>query len=238
MSRIKRDTEKKGLSRIGKIKVGMKNKDGIPMSLDYFRADAQPIYTDAFHEAYGDKPTRLEIVFISDNTDDSCIERWELRKQGRLWGYSNNSDYYLYDKTIDGFKLLQPENEEDFRNMTAEKIQSKWKVSLTLNFILPKLKGFIGFWSFTTHGESSSIPEIVSTFDFVLEQFGRVKMVPFDLTVEKITSQKPDSKNVYPVVKLIPNISAQNVETIKQLMEGDVNGIKAIEAPVETDIID
>jgi hypothetical protein len=217
MSRITRQKKNNALSRIGKIKVG-ELVNNTPRSLDYFRCDSQPMYKDLFFEEYGEKPQRLEILFISDNTDDSCSERWELRKKGRLWGYSQNREYFLIDKEIDAYKSFIPENEDEFRQKTGEKIKEEWKVSLTLNFILPRIRGVIGFWSFTTHGESSSIPEIVSTFDWVLEKNGTVEFVPFDLVVEKVKSQKPDSKSVYPVVKLIPNISANNVDGIKKFI--------------------
>jgi hypothetical protein len=52
---------------------------------------------------------------------------------------------------------------------------------------------------------------------------GTVTKTPFDLVVKKVTSQKPGSKNKYPVVELIPNIGAEHQEKLAQLVDSGFN---------------
>jgi len=42
--------------------------------------------------------------------------------------------------------------------------------------------------------------------------------VPFDLSVSKVTSQKPGSKSSFPVLKLVPNIGVNHLEMVGQLV--------------------
>lgn len=91
-----------------------------------------------------------------------------------------------------------------------------WKITLTLNFIIPKVRGIMGLWQFSTKGSASSIPQVRDTFDAVLEQNGHASGIIFDLSVKMHTSQKPNTASKYPVVTLMPNESEEVLRMIKE----------------------
>ena len=92
----------------------------------------------------------------------------------------------------------------------------EWKITLTLNFIIPKIRGIMGLWSFSTKGSASTIPQVRDTFDAVMEQNGHVAGVIFDLSVKMQKSNKPNDTSKYPVVRLVPNESRANLEMIQE----------------------
>ena len=91
-----------------------------------------------------------------------------------------------------------------------------WKITLTLNFIIPKVRGIMGLWQFSTKGSASSIPQVRDTFDAVLEQNGHASGIIFDLSVKMHTSQKPNTASKYPVVTLMPNESEENIGMVRE----------------------
>jgi len=234
--RIKQRTELAptfgALPMIGKIKVGMKvwnakaNRE-IPTSLDYFRATGP--YAPQFHEKYGEKPTKIEIVFPSNDIMQVCREEIEGRgeKDGKRYGYSYDGEtYFLWDEKEGDYLPYQAEDSQILLFSKQHKVL--WKKILYLNFVLLKIRGVIGQWQFSTKGEVSSMPQITHAFDTMREAIGTIMNVPFDLQVEKVTSQKPPTKNpktgklenkVFPVVKLIPNISAENMEVLRGYLQ-------------------
>lgn len=201
---------------LGKIKIGgkTKNQNGkeYPVSYDYFVVDEKSKYAELFKNAYGEKPNKLEIVFISDNNQDVCNERYELwDEHGR--------------KICDGdgavWKCYNPKTNEYDEGLAATpaEIQSRYpkarlSVVLTLQFILPKIPGVFGVWSLTTRGAKSSIVGITTTFDQVQLNASTVVNIPFDLIVEKVKSLKPGAQSVFPVISLIPNISKQSIDLL------------------------
>ncbi len=184
------------------------------MSLDYFICDSQ--YKRYFDEAYPGKPSNIQIAFISNEFKDSCFERYECRdKDGRMVGYGDGEEWYLYnpDPKIKKYELI-----DDKDRIRAA---GKWEILLTLKFVIPRIRGLFGLFSFTTKGNKSSVPQLRQTFDYVLENAGTVINIPFDLTVKKVKSQKPGEKSVFPVVSLVPNVTKDNMETLgKWLSQG------------------
>lgn len=203
------------LPLIGKIRCGEKRVNSAgkeyPASLDYFIATGA--YASKFDEVYV-KPERIPIIFISDDDFQSCFEEWDGRdNEGRRAGYGDGETYWLweygkneYSETKDRQKVA------DF----SKKHAVKWRQVLTINFVIPAIKGVFGVWQLQTGGDKSSINAIRNTFDEMRELAGTVINIPFDLCVKRVTSNKPEAKSVYPVVSLVPNISAENMETLRQ----------------------
>lgn len=219
-ARVKKEVENFSIPIIGKIKIGEKKvseKTGkeYPASLDYFKATGK--YERAFYDIYG-KPNRIQIIFYSDNIADVCNEHLELRDHaGNLAGYSDGEDYRVWDGTQ--YKPTKKINEA----VEYYKSPNGWQRRLILRFFVLGIKIF-GAWEFSTKADKSSIDTIISTFDFVLARAGTVKRIPFDLIVSKHTSQKPNQKNTYPVVNLIPNLSDENLLKIRNfLKQGQLN---------------
>jgi hypothetical protein len=199
------DESRTKLPVIGNIKVGMKSDKGYPTSLDYFLPSGR--YMKKFTDVFGDKPNTIQVVFYSDDVNEVCNERMECRdEKGRLVGISDTINTYLYDEATKDYKLTEDRD--------AMKAAGKWERVLTLRFIILKIPGVMGVWQLTTKGKNSSIPSIVATFDSVKQLVGTVINIPFDLQVEKVKSQKPGETKVFPVIKLIPNISKENMDEL------------------------
>jgi hypothetical protein len=55
----------------------------------------------------------------------------------------------------------------------------------------------------------------------IQKNVGTVVNIPFDLTVQKVKSQKPGSKNLFPVVNLTANLSVENMEIVHKFIESE-----------------
>jgi len=211
MSRIKRaaETQQRSLPVIGKIKIGEKVKKGdkeYPTSLDYFKADGK--YASMF-DALFTKPTRLPIVFFGENIDEICNERFECWDgSGKRLAYGDGETFSLFNPSSKEYDI-KVGKEEAIAKTKGEK--NKWNTVLTIRFLIPEIKGVMGLWELTTKGAKSSVGNIVTTFDNVRAQAGRISGIPFDLLVEKHTSRKPDSTSRYPVITLVPNLSQESM---------------------------
>jgi len=200
---------------IGKIRVGEKalTKDGkeYPTSLDYFKPSGR--YEREFYEAYGEKPSKLSILFASDDLAVSCFERYECRdKAGKKVGLSDGQTCMVWDSVQGRMVNINPDDPK-------VKAAGIWRAALTLRFVLPDIQGIFGLWEFTTYGEKSTIPQIRETYDYVESAAGTVRGLPFDLLVEKHKSESPDGKNrSYPVVSLVANLSAANMDKLRGLV--------------------
>ncbi len=78
-------------------------------------------------------------------------------------------------------------------------------------------------WQFKTSGDKSSIHAIREAYDRVKEMAGTVVNIPFDLVVKKVKSNKPDDTRNYPVVNLIPNVSSENIELLKNFLQQGID---------------
>ena len=214
---------------LGKLKVGEKAtkvKDGktieYPTSLDYFRADGK--YAAKFHETYGEKPTKVEIVFYSPSLADVCTETYQVRdKAGRLLAEGDGETWRCWSPSRAEY-VLGPSTLEKVEKMYAEATGKEHSaaVTLTLRFILPRIPSVFGIWTFTTKGAHSSIPAIRDTFDHVIEMAGAlITNIPFDLIVSKVKGNRPGDTRLFPVVELIPNVSQENLDLVANMkLEG------------------
>lgn len=227
--RIKRDRITQTVSVIGRIKIGErieKNGKIYPTSLDYFKADGS--YAAMFHKEYGDKPQKIEIVFLSDNITEVCNERYELRTTkdfdgtgGRLFASGDGETFRVYSKDLDDYTDISIEQDPDIMQKLEKKVGSEWNVTLTLRFLIPRIRGVFGAWSFTTGADASTIPQITGTLDRLLQYPGSFAGIPMDLVVEMAHSQKPGSKSKFPVVKLIPNVSQESLDNLKLMLDSN-----------------
>lgn len=209
------------LPRVGFIKVGYKDERGYPRSVDYFIASGK--YAPLFQKAYGDKPQTIQIVFPTDDAEQVCCERYEYRDDdGRLIATGDGETFKIWDGkeyqevTIEQIPHLMRGVEKRYPNKLLQRNGDGWQVTLTLNFIIPCVRGIAGVWQFSTKGTRSTIPQIRDVFDAMLESRGFAKGIVMDLTVQFAKSQKPGDKSRYPVVSLIPNESEDNVRKIKE----------------------
>jgi hypothetical protein len=191
-----------------------------PQSLDYWRATGK--YEQTFHQVYGEKPTRVTLVFFSDRWEDCCLEKYELRdKGGRLLADGDGERWRCWSDKLAAYQFRDAsveEVEEAYRGRLAvangQEIGAR--ETLIMNFVLPKIRGVFGMWRFSTKGTHTSIPALRDTFDQVKAQAGFVKDIPFDLIVEKVSSNKPGVNTTFPVVTLVPNVGQENMELLAE----------------------
>lgn len=237
-------TAQSKLPLLGKLKIGVKAKNAsgkeYPQSIDYFRADGK--YADLFHKVYGPKPNRVTIAFWSPNPADVCSESYIIRDNaGKLMAEGDGVHWRAWSAS---------RKEYAWGDATLEKMQEQYgeaKTSLTLRFILPGIPTVWGIWSLTTKGAASSIPALRSAFDNVVSfTGGLVQNVPFDLSVEKVKSNKPGEASVFPVLTLVPNVSQENLDMLQTLQEQGkkLRGLltpeklKQLSATIDVEVVD
>lgn len=77
-------------------KIGMKNANGYPQSVDYFIPTGK--YAGLFTQAYGEKPQTIQIVFPDDDPAKVCNERYEYRDDdGRLIAAGDGETFQVWD---------------------------------------------------------------------------------------------------------------------------------------------
>ena len=199
---------------IGNIKCGIKGERN-PKSLDYFIASGK--YADLFTSAYPGKPNTIQIVFVT-NDDRSCNERYEYRdEKGDLFAKGDGQVFHIWDgKRYAERKISDTPDIMKQVEKLCPKSHKGWEVILTLRFLIPKIREVAGIWQYTTRGDKSSIPNIVSTFDMVNNTANGIVGVVFDLAVQFAKSQKPGDASRYPVVNLIPNLTQTNQQILKE----------------------
>lgn len=165
-------------------------------------------------------------MFLSDDRTECCREWWEIRKGKKVFGYGDGETFLIWtekekDPETGKFgtykKIFQPD-EPAIMEMTEEFVGAKWVNVLELNFLIPRIHGILGVWRFRTRAAKSSILKIISVWDFVQGRAKTVVNFPFDLVVQKHTSQKMDSRAKYPVVTLVCNFSAESMDIYQEFL--------------------
>jgi hypothetical protein len=223
--RIKKAQEapRLGFPKIGSVKCGLKverNGKTFPTSTDYFVPAGK--YAKYFTDAYGEKPKVIQVVFLDDNPALVCDERLELRNgEGRLVAHGDGIDFLVYDDSLEKYMPYSVEKYPEMLGKLQAKHGKEWQTVLRLRFLVPAIRGVMGYWELTTKAVASSIPEITQVFDNVLAQKGFIKGILFDLHVEMHTSNQPNKKSRYPVITLVPNHSAENKKLIEKHFQLD-----------------
>lgn len=234
------------LPEIGKIKTGDKKKSAngaeYPISLDYFRATGP--FANQFAQIFGPKPSSLQIAFISDDLTEVCNERFESWDKGKRFGWGDGETFTVWDAAAGKYVEGLPKDDKRVRTL-------KWDRTLTLRFVLLKMTGILGYWTYQTKAKEATIPSIVKSFDLVREKAGTIIGFPFNLQVEKVKSYSPGEARNYPIVKLIPNFTEESIEAVRGYIQagGNLNQIttrmissgainKALEAAPAKDVQD
>lgn len=199
---------------IGKIKIGEKTEKGFPRATDYFVPSGA--YSRFFTDAYGMQPKVIQIIFFDDDHDKVCTEQLVLRdSDGRRAAFGDGEVFWVYSDKKQDYEAYLTSEHPDIEQRLEQKYKSKFDVVLTMRFLIPKISGIMGYWELQTKGDETSIPQIVEAFDSLKEQNGFVKGVIWDLSVDFHVSNKPNLKRRYPVLKLVPNHSKENIEMVR-----------------------
>lgn len=212
------------LGTVGHIRIGekAKNQSGkeYPTSLDYFKPDAPEQYLQFFRTAFGDKPAKITITFLSNDINDVCRQFYELRDgAGGRMAYGDGVTFYVATKQGDGTVkdvVTAPLDVDKWMKAMETTAGKPWRERLVLKFAIPQIP-VLGLWEFSTHANASTIPNIIGTIDTVYDMAGRLAGIPFDLIIEKVKSDKSGSKSVYPVVTMVCNISQESAALVREL---------------------
>lgn len=230
------------LGVLGKIKTGIKKINGdkeYPVSTDHFVFTSNvPKRVKDLRDLLGDKPTEIPVTFHSNSIDDVCSQFFELRNNAGQLVAKGDGETFKQSVANGWIDITKDDAYKLPGKISSSKFKAAWVETLVLKVIIlgyPEL----GCWEYRTKAKETSIPQIISSFDTVLENAGQVKMVPFILTVKKHKSNRAEAKRVYPVVNLIFNMSTEMMEKINQLGQGvsglltaeKINSVKQIEAP-------
>lgn len=213
------------LPEIGRIKVGEKTAKGFPTSLDYFKATGK--FANQFTALFGDKPNELHIAFVSNDISEVCNERYEAWDKGKRLGYGDGETFTVWNPTAGPEQKGAYEAGLSKEDPKVKALGKLWSRMLTLRFVLLKMKGVLGYWTFETKAKETTIPSIVKAFDMVMERSGSIIGFPFSLVVEKVQSYTPGMAKNYPIVKLIPNFTEETIEAVRGYVEagGELNRI-------------
>lgn len=219
----KNSVQANSLPEIGRIKIGIKmpaigNKKEYPKAVDYFRPTGN--FANEFTRLFGEKPQSLHICFISDNLSEVCNEQFESWVQGKRWGMGNGAIFTVWDAVAGKYVNDVPAMDKRVKAL-------KWDRTLTLRFVLLKMTGILGYWTFQTKAAEVTIPSIVKSFDLVKERAGTIVGFPFNLQVELKKSYSPGEARTYPAVSLIPNFTEESIEAVRNYIEkgGQLNRI-------------
>lgn len=210
---------------IGSIKVGGKSDKGFPVSYDYFHVSTNiKEYKEIFEGVYGDKPNKINIVFMDDDVSKVCSESRELRdKDSKVFCLTDNEVYTIFmegkqekrtvKEALDKFGSIEAFEAELVKISGS---RNGFRRKLTLKFIIHTMRGVFGSWVLNTYGDKTSIDQIITTFDGVMKMAGRIKMIPFDLIIEKKKSKTSGITKNYPVISLVANIGADNLNKLRE----------------------
>lgn len=209
------------LPRIGKVRIGIKAKSErtgkeYPKAVDYFVATGK--YAELFKREYGDKPQTIHVVFIDEDPAQSCSEEYEFRDDsGALVAKGDGSTFEVWSRKDEQYIKISTADMPDVMQKVEQEFSSPagWRIKLTLRFIMPKIRGIVGYWQFETLAQRSTIPQVRDAFDAMQDNRGFIRGILFDLNVEMHKSNKPGQKSTYPVVSLVPNHSEENVRMVK-----------------------
>jgi hypothetical protein len=206
------------LPEIGKIKTGIKatSAKGVeyPKAIDYFRPTGN--FANQFTALFGEKPQSLQVAFISDNISEVCNEQFESWDKGKRYGWGDGETFTIFNATTGKYDDGVPPTDDRVKKL-------KWERTLTLRFVLLKMTGVLGYWSWSTKAKEVSIPSITKSFDLVMERAGSIIGFPFNFTIEMKKSYTPGEAKTYPVVSLIPSFNEENMEAVRNYIEAGGN---------------
>ena len=198
---IKHLTEIRRLPRLGKIRLGIKvtpggDKNPYPKATDYF------VVPDEVKELTGDKPTKLNIMFPSD--DEEIVARQYLKAYSYSQGLVCKGDGSFAIRKIDTATgdlvdketqdwIFSPNwtcNPDECVQYIGEHRQCRRVMNLV--FLMPEIPG-LGVWQLDT-SSFYSILNVNSCLTLIRALCGRVSFIPLILSLEPMEVTPPGVK--------------------------------------------
>ncbi|MCX8126066.1 MAG: hypothetical protein N3E40_02820 [Dehalococcoidia bacterium] len=204
MSPIKGVSELRRMPRLGKIRLGIKveepKKNPYPRPTDYF------VLPDAVKKYLGDRPTRLPIMFPTENQSEfapqflKCYSFTQglvcrgdgvraMRKVDTATGdivNHNTREWVFQEITCD------PDTCPQYMGDPERAIRPQCRRVMNLIFLIPDVPGF-GVWQLDT-SSFYSIVNINSCLDLIRRICGRISFIPLQLSLEPMEVTPPGVK--------------------------------------------
>jgi len=193
------------MNRLGKIKVGIKG-DNRPKSIDWFRGYGE--YAKLFHKTFGDKPTKLQVIFPYDDVEQIMNEMYRNYKSGGLFCIGegvNNDDYPKQSK--DG--TLTVVDKKCPCESYTDNNEGDCKIGINMNVIVIGMP-VTGVWAIET-ASFNTRTNIRSALTLMKNLAGRIAGVPFWLSIEMTTSSISGSNRKFPVIQLVPDAPLEHL---------------------------
>jgi len=192
-------------------------------ALPYFVATGH--FKELFDRKYGKKPTSLNIFFPIQRIEDIALTLVEYRFQGVILGRAYTSYFgdnaERYERTIPGETSQEcQECSEKELDKHITQYHLTGKESLRLVFMLPGILGSGGvcFCQLWTRGIESSIPNLLSTLQFLYDNNGLG--LPCTLSLRSIQNKGVKGNGElygkkFPVLELHPQTSQDALQEIQ-----------------------
>lgn len=211
---------------IANIKIGTKGANGLPKKLPYFNVEKDKVTStqmvEIFKKLYPDKPTKLKIMFTSEDPFNFKYKRYV---NGKVVCIGNDSKAITIGKDE---KNRNTQIEIECNQNCKQRVMGTCKLVGSLKFVLVGIDAG-GLWKITTSG-GWSLSNIATEIVKLKQANISIKGVPFDLT---LTEHESIGYGVYYSLNLsmsdtVPKLTGDVVEEKqieekepkKQLIEG------------------
>lgn len=199
MSPIKNLSEAVRLPRLGKIHLGIRHPEkGYPMKTDYFVLPKDHPDYQKLVDLFGEKPKALRILIPVEDEEQWASQYYKAYNQ--TYGLVCKGDgetalrmidfktkYMVTKGAVDGVELKEiPCAGQECPEYQAKKCGEV----MNLRFLIPEIPG-LGVWQIDT-GSKNSILNINSCARIIKRAFGRISLIPLQLTFEPIQVNNPE----------------------------------------------
>ncbi|MDD5061765.1 MAG: hypothetical protein PHN44_05740 [Candidatus Marinimicrobia bacterium] len=193
-------SETRRLPRLGKIRMGIKvkgmTKEGKeferPQKTDYF------VCPEIVQKVYGEKPRSLDVIIPVEDEEKFAPQFYKCYSASHGLVCKGNGDMATRSiDTLTGDMANHNTKEVEFHDMVCPGRQCpdygprRCKEVMNLQFLLYKIPG-LGVWQIDTSSVNSII-NINSCIDYIRSIFGRIAMIPLQLTIEPKEVQNPEN---------------------------------------------
>jgi len=201
---IKGTSEIRRLTRLGKIRLGIKKEsprtgNPYPEATDYF------VCPEEVRHICGDKPTELKIVFPAEDAPQQWLKRYSLTRGLVCRGDGEKAMAQVDIKT--GEIAGRDSEHTTLREVPCDRekcpaYQAKQcRPVMTLQFLLPDVPGALGVYQIDT-SSFNSIVNINSSLELI-KACGRVSMIPLILKLVPQQVQPEGKKKTIHVLELV-----------------------------------
>lgn len=245
ISNVNGITDRAGMPRLGKLRLGEKRKSGggkeYPAELDYFRCDPEDgmlpadrkALSDKFQTLFGERATVLRNVFLPSDEREfvfpNALEAWKRTQNGaKRWCYGDGVRAARLDFESGSWNEIKCCHVQDCPVMNA----GDCKLISRLRVFLPELS-MAGYWQIDTSSQAST-GNIIDCLNQLEGVFGRLTNIPLVLSREPEVMTYEGKANTHYIIHL----RAPNVDFAQLREMAGAQRFLLPAATVETDDVD